>query len=302
MGVDFEYWKTSDWDVNAVKSYKAIHHSDDCKDYSSNLTQDEVIERLVKWCISTDGKEPMSLDKLKRKGEKWQREVYNNFKASHNLGSITQICAKDLEIDNSENYILTYSFPCQDLSLSGKQAGMDRGSNTRSGLLWEVERILYECMSLGNLPSVLLMENQHNWESWLQSLEKLGYKNYYKDLNAKNFGVAQNRNRTFMISLLSDKPYVFPNEIVLNKRLKDYLEPIVDEKYYINTPKAEALINKLIEDGKLDNLPTDKPLGNLTPADNEKIHQRNFVFNENGIAPTETATQYKDSPRVMCSE
>lgn len=311
LEADFEYWKTSDWDTNACASYKAIHHGEDDTDYSFSLTQEEVIEQLLKWCISTDGKAPMTEDKIRRKGEKWQREVYNNFKASHNLGSIVNIHAEDLELDDRYFNIMFYSFPCTSLSVSGKGEGMEKGSGTASSLLWECERILKECSKMGVLPDLCMMENVtqvhaaknlHNWETWIHTLEDLGYKNYYQDLNAKNYGVAQNRNRTFMISLLSDKLYSFPDEIVLNKRLKDYLEPTVDEKYYINTPKAAELINKLIQDGKLEELPTDKPLGNLTPADNEKIHQRNFVFNENGISPTQTATQYKDPIRVIIDE
>lgn len=143
--------------------------------------------------------------------------------------------------------------------MAGRQAGMSKGSGTRSGLLWEVERLLKECKELNCLPDVLLMENVPqvhskknlvDWELWLSTLEEIGYKNFYKDLNAKNFGVAQNRNRTYMISLLQGE-YVFPEEIELPNRLKDYLEDKVDEKYYINNEKAYNLIIDLINRGVL---------------------------------------------------
>lgn len=172
---------------------------------------------------------------------------------------ITDIKGSDLGIVDTDTftYLLTYSFPCQDLSVAGKQKGMSKGSGTRSGLLWQVERLLNECEEL---PQVLLMENVPqvhgkknlpDFNKWLEFLESKGYHNYWKDLNAKDYGVAQNRNRTFMISLLDDIPYHFPEPIPLTKKMKDYLEDEVDEKYYINNEKAQALIKKLIADGSL---------------------------------------------------
>ena len=137
---------------------------------------------------------------------------------------------------------------------------MEKGSGTASSLLWEIERILRECKELNCLPDVLLLENVtqvhgkkniDNWNTWLGTLEELGYHTYWKDLNSKNYGVAQNRDRCFAISLLSDLPYEFPEPIELKKRLKDYLEPKVDEKYYINNEKAQKLIVSLIERGVL---------------------------------------------------
>lgn len=173
---------------------------------------------------------------------------------------ITKISGEDLGIVDTDNftYIMTYSFPCQDLSVAGKQKGMSKESGTRSGLLWEVERLLNEC---DELPQVLLMENVPqvhskknlpDFEKWQQFLRNKGYYNYWQDLNAKNYGVAQNRNRCFMISLLNDDtPYVFPKPIPLDKKMKDYLEDEVDEKYYINTEKANQLIKKLIDNDVL---------------------------------------------------
>lgn len=115
LGVPFEMWKTSDIDVNAVRSYKAIHCSDDNTDYSDGLTKTDLVDALFKMAVSSDGKSPMTLEQLQRKGEKWLRETYNNFKATHNLGSIMGIHAEDLRIGGGEGddyvSILTYSFP-----------------------------------------------------------------------------------------------------------------------------------------------------------------------------------------------
>ena len=172
---------------------------------------------------------------------------------------ITQVKGSDLGIVDVDNftYLLTYSFPCQDLSVAGKQKGMTKGSGTRSGLLWEVERLLNE---VDNLPQVLLMENvpqvhsqdnMQDFQKWIDFLTSKGYSNYWKDLNAKNYGVAQNRDRCFMVSILGEYNYRFPQPIKLTKRMKDYLEDEVEEKYYINNEKAQKLIDTLIADGKI---------------------------------------------------
>ena len=138
---------------------------------------------------------------------------------------------------------------------------MSKGSGTRSGLLWEVERILTEIRdSNGELPRILFMENVpqvhgkkniNDFEKWLGFLENLGYTNYWQDLNAKNYGVAQNRNRCFMFSFLGNSSYDFPQPIPLKKKLKDYLQDNVEEKYHINNEKAEKLIKKLVDNGTL---------------------------------------------------
>ena len=198
--------------------------------------------------------------------------------------SITDIKGEDLGIVDTKyfTYLLTYSFPCQDLSVAGKQRGMTKGSGTRSGLLWEVERLLNETEEL---PQVLLMENVpqvhgkknlDDFNKWIDFLESKGYKNFWKDLNAKDYGVAQNRNRTFMISFLDDVNYNFPEPIPLTKRMKDYLEDVVDERYYINNQKAEELINKLIINGEIDRQ-TDRQTVELTVNDPKSIEKSNCI-------------------------
>lgn len=169
-----------------------------------------------------------------------------SYNAIHNTNftplDITKITAKDLGVVETDkyDYLMTYSFPCQDLSLAGKGAGMKKGGGTRSGLLWEVERLLSECETL---PQILLMENvtqvhgrKHltDFNKWLNFLEELGYKNYWADLNAKDYGMPQNRNRCFMVSILGDYYYEFPHKRKLKLRLKDMLEDEVDEKYYLS--------------------------------------------------------------------
>jgi DNA (cytosine-5)-methyltransferase 1 len=246
LGADFEHYKISEWEVSATASYKAIHMENDNTDYSLEIKKNELPQILFNYGISIDGKEPMTLEQIERKGEKWQRITYNNLRATNNLGSICNFKGEDLEIVDTDSftYLLTYSFPCQDLSVAGKMQGMTKDSGTRSGLLWEVERLLNE---VEELPQVLLMENVpqvigkkniDNFHLWQQFLEDKGYSNFVDTLNAKNYGVAQNRNRTFMVSILGKWNYNFPKQIPLTKTMKDYLEDEVDEKYYINNEKA----------------------------------------------------------------
>lgn len=115
LGGDFESWRTCEWEVNAIASYKAIHCKDDNTDYSKGLSKDELVEILFKLGISSDGKEPMAKSKIQRKGEPWLRQTYNNIKATRNMVDITQVKGGDLGITERHKYtyLLTYSFPCQ---------------------------------------------------------------------------------------------------------------------------------------------------------------------------------------------
>lgn len=154
--------------------------------------------------------------------------------ADRNYGDITKIdwnAVPDFDL-------FTYSFPCTDISSAGEQKGFDEDSGTRSSLLWECRRPI-----AAKRPKFLLMENVKalvsnkyrplflKWESWLRSLD---YVNYTEILNAKDYGVPQNRERVFMLSILNGCWYEFPHPVRLEKRLKDVLELEVDEKYFLN--------------------------------------------------------------------
>lgn len=146
----------------------------------------------------------------------------------------------------------TYGFPCQDISLSGRQAGIVKGQ-TRSGLLFEVQRLLETAYAENELPKYLILENVKNlvgkkfkdsFESWLLFLEEIGYVNYWQVLNAKNYGIPQNRERVFVVSIRKDidtDSFEFPKPIPLRKRLKDMLEVTVDDKYYL----SDKMVNYL---------------------------------------------------------
>ena len=194
LGVEFEHWKICEWAVKSIQAYKDIHFTDDNFDYSwCYENKEDIVDYLYEQGISSNYNEPMTKQQISRLNEKQLRTIYNNIRATHNLVNIQTICGEDLEIVDTDKYeyILTYSFPCQDLSLAGKGKGMS-DTTTRSGMLWEVERILTECKELGTMPQILLMENVpqvhgadnvEDFNKWQLRLEELGYKNYWQDLN-----------------------------------------------------------------------------------------------------------------------
>ena len=201
---------------------------------------------------------------------------------TNNLGDICKIDPKDIP----KHDLFTYSFPCQDLSVAGKQAGLGKG--TRSGLLYECEKVIE-----AKKPKYLLLENVKNligkkfkpqFDAWLEYLEGLGYTNYWQVLNAKNYGVPQNRERVFVVSILGEhEPYEFPKPTPLDKCIADILEDKVDEKYYINKPFH--LVNK----------------GHQAELDIKGQDCIKRAYSTNKIAPTLTTMQGgMREPKILC--
>lgn len=175
--------------------------------------------------------------------DKYAIQSYNAVHSTNfTTSDVTKITANDLNVTDTEHftYLLTYSFPCQDLSNAGKGRGMEKGSGTRSGLLWEVERLLNECTELPqvllmeNVPQVHSIKNKEHFDQWIEFLKSKGYSNYWQDLNAKDYGIPQSRNRCYMVSIRGEYSYEFPQPIPLDFRLRDMLEQKVDEKYYLS--------------------------------------------------------------------
>ena len=243
LNIPFEHYLTCEWAYNSIVGYNAIHIKDKT-DYAKDMTKEQLLSYL-NGNISIDYNKPADLTK---KPIEWLKNCYNNVIATHDLMNIMNVKGRDLGVfDKDYEYILTYSFPCQDLSLAGKRSGMETSQSeggTRSGLLWEVERILLERKRENlDLPGVLLMENvpevvgtknDNHFYKWCNQLSKLGYQNYFKILNAKNYGIPQNRKRCFMVSILGDYTYDFPKKLALKHKLKDLLDKNVDEKYYLS--------------------------------------------------------------------
>ena len=251
LGVEFEHWKTCEWAIKSIQAYKDIHFTNDTKEI--NMSKDEMIDYLYNKGISSNYNEPMTKNQISRLNEKQLKTIIENIEITHNLVNIQQVKGKDLEIIDTDKYeyILTYSFPCQDLSLAGKGKGM-ADTSTRSGMLWEVERILNELKTTNSLPQILLMENVpqvhgtgnvEHFNKWQLALERLGYKSYFQDLVATDYGIPQTRNRCFMVSILGDYSYSFPKPIPLKLKLKDMLEDKVDEKYYLSDKMIKFFIH-----------------------------------------------------------
>ena len=204
-----------------------------------------------------------------------------------NLGDISKIDVNDIP----QHDLFTYSFPCQDLSVAGKQKGLREG--TRSGLLYECEKVIEHCR-----PKYLLLENVKNlvgkkfkadFDKWLEYLEGLGYTNYWKVLNAKNYGVPQNRERVFVVSILGEhEPFEFPKPIPLDKCIADILEEQVDDKYYL----SEEIQKRF----KITN--QNKNIIGTTKPDFRTIGQRDLVYNKEGIMGSLVATDYKQPKQI----
>lgn len=218
-----------------------------------------------------------------------------------NFGDVSKIDAKTLpDFD-----LFTYSFPCQDLSVAGKQQGMIKGQ-TRSGLLYECEKIIE-----AKRPKYLLLENVKNlvgkrfkpqFEEWLKYLESLGYVNYWEILNAKDYGVPQNRERVFVISILNDenKGYSFPQKQPLEIRLKDILENQVEDKYFLSDEvQARFKPNDKFKGMNCNDSHNVNELGYLPYNNGNKKHQSNAVYGVDGINPTLTASDYKAPVKVV---
>ena len=233
---------TVEWDINAIYAYDIIHNGEQTYTHYNNLSKTELIDKLSRFTLSGNGKSPLEKNSYKVMPENSLRRILYAIERTKNLVSITDVSAMDLPEDID---LLTYSFPCQDLSICGSwhgnMTGINRDANNRSGMLWEVERILQEYVKLKiKLPKFLLMENvsnilsethKHNFDEWKDYLKSIGYYNKVYTLNAANFGLPQRRVRTYMISILSNETQKTEIDEYFNSndlsKLKLELEPLV---------------------------------------------------------------------------
>ena len=226
--------------------------------------------------------------------DKYAIQAYNAIHGeTENLGNISLIDESKFVRDQWD--LVTYSSPCQDFSFAGLQAGGEKGSGTRSSLLWEVEKIVKQVH-----PKYLLMENVKAlvskkflscFEKWIETLNSYGYKTYWKVLNAKNYGIPQNRERVFAVSIRNDidQSFEFPSEQKLEKRLKDILESNVDAKYYLSKQVQDRFKFK----PKGDNI-----IGTTMP-ESRTIGQRDVVFGTDGLMGSLVATDYKQPKQII---
>ena len=332
---DTEVIATADLDKEVVVSYAAIHcglTNEMIENYENYPSKEEMVEQLTKKRLGYDFKKdkPYDWEKLSKKKDK-TKGIEKYWLADHisrNRGDMTQIeSLPDCDL-------LTYSCPCTDISIAGKQEGLkwtcqDCGheydpskldvdtrytcpncgshniKSTRSGLLYEVERLLVRAKENNNLPKFLLMENVDalvsakyidSFKDWISRLEDLGYNSYYQTINAKNTGVPQNRNRIFCISILKDidtKQFEFPKPFDTGIRLRDLLETDenVVEKYFLSDEVQQRL---QITDPEFK-----KNIIGTTKPEFRTIGQRDLVYQKDSIMGALVATDYKQLKQIL---
>lgn len=230
IGINIDVQATCEWDIHAIVAYDAMHKSTRILDYIEKMSKEEVFNKLKNYTLSNNGKEPMTEGVLHSYSEAVLKRILTAIKRTNNLVDVTKITGK--EMPNNID-LLTYSFPCQDLSnvgaFHGYNKGIDKDSGSRSSLLWQVGRILNE-MKVYNkkLPRYLVMENvptllseRHiaNFKKWISELSDFGYVSKYIPVNARNYGIPQNRPRLLMLS-------VFVGD---NNKLKETVESFFDK-------------------------------------------------------------------------
>ena len=214
LRIDHKVVAIAEWDISAMYAYDILHNGEQDIKSLRHHTKESLISVLSRYNLSSNGKNPITLKALKSMSIAQLKAIYLSIERNNNLVDISEVHSQDLP----DADILTYSFPCQDLSVSGywhnNTGGIDRDAENRSTLLWQIERILKEYVaSQKKLPRFLLMENvsnilsqRHidNFNEWKTFLESLGYINKVYTLDARNFGVPQARKRTFMLSVLAE--------------------------------------------------------------------------------------------------
>ena len=301
IGLEIFVQATCEWDIHAFIAYDAIHYGTDIIEEAKSLTKEQLFDKLKNLNLSNNGKEAMKTATLHSYSTEVLRRMYSALIRTKNLVDISKISGRDMP-DNTD--ILTYSFPCQDLSNVGAfhhyNKGIDKDSGSRSSLLWEVGRILNEMRISGKLlPRYLVMENVptllserhiNNFNLWINELDALGYKSYYFKLNAKDFGIPQNRPRLLMCSI-----FVGNNKAKINK-IARYFKNVTSER--IISDYRESLYFKDITIKELLRIPVNKDTDlwaeavECTPNDTPSrriIWEKNpKIFKEDGTITDET--------------
>lgn len=302
LGIPFEIKHTSDIDHNAVLSYASIHcglTEEVINTYTEYPTREEMARQLTEINLGYDFQKnkPYNWYRFVNSKSKELEKYWLANKLSRNLDDISKI--DKLEYAD----FWTISFCCQDISNAGKMKGFKLGSNTRSSLLWDNIKLLKQAVDSNNAPKYVMFENVKNlvsrkfisdFNDLLDVLDELGYNTYWKVLNAKDYGVPQNRERVFAISIrkdIDDGKFKFPQPFDNGVRLKDVLEDNVDERYYL----SEDIQNRLIITDKT----LTKNIIETTKPSFRTIGQRDVVYSENSIMGTLVATDYKQPKQIL---
>lgn len=292
---------TSDIDKDAMVSYAAVHcglTNELIDTYTDYPTREEMAQYLTNRNIGFDFKKNQPYDwfKLAKRKNNELNKYYLACILSHNLGDISFI--KSLDYAD----FWTYSFPCQDISVAGNQAGIVKGQ-TRSGLLYEVERLLETAVAHGNQPKYLLLENVKNlvgkqfkaqFDEWLNRLDELGYNTYWEVVNGKDCGIPQNRERVFALSIRKDidtLKFKFATPFDNGLRLRDMLQSKVEDTYFL----SEEVQSRF---SLTDDTFTKSIIGTTKP-EFRTIGQRDLVYQKDGVMGTLVATDYKQPKQIL---
>lgn len=298
LGVDINTVATCEWDVHAIVAYDMIHTAGDLPESVIAMSKKEILSKLKSHTFSNSGKEPLDFAALRTYSADTLRHIYASISRNHNYVDITSLSGKDLSGDID---ILTYSFPCQDLSnvgaFHGYNKGIDKNSGSRSSLLWQVGRILTEMKRNSiSLPRYLLMENvpallakRHfqNFATWIRDLQNLGYISKFFHLNASSFGLPQNRPRLLMISIFvgDDKE---AGEVVssymecINETsiISDFQNSDFFHQYHISDFLRTNYSNQKIYDEALESTPNNTVSRQKIWDENPKIILENNTIND----------------------
>lgn len=301
IGIEHEILCTADWDVNAIIAYDLIHNGKQDLSRYKCYSREFLLEKLLKYTLSLNGKKPATKESIENLETETLKKILCAIERTKNLVSVTDIKGKDLPYDID---LLTYSFPCQDLSVAGNwhgnSGGIDRNAHNRSGMLWEIERILKERIQEKlPLPKFLLMENVsnilsdrhiNNFNEWRTYLEDIGYYNQTYTLNASNFGIPQKRVRTYMLSV-----FVGTNNFIKTIELSKYFAKhnLEDEKYVktLKIPKTHlSEILKLDYSKEIYRKEADSCQPNDTPSRRDIYVNNDQLYTNNQIKDINVAT------------
>lgn len=303
--LDFEIINTIEWDLNAIYAYDIIHNGEQDISVYDSLSKEDVLNKLSQLTLSADGKSPITRVQLSRFNEDALKSILYAIERTNNLVSIKDVTADSL---NKDIDILTYSFPCQDLSISGffhgDKGGIDRNANNSSSMLWEVERILFEMNEKKqSMPRFLVMENvssitskKHieNFKEWISSLEELNYTSRYFELNSEHFGVPQRRKRTFMISVFHGGDIKIKNlvtKLLKNSKLNEFQKNPIKNGLKVSDILRLDYDNYIYYNEALDHIPNNTVSREKIYKENPKIINKNFNV---GVDVIRTLTTKQD--------
>lgn len=307
--LEYQNVGTCEVDKDAMLSFAAIHNNLTMEKVTSFIQKnehklnDDMYHKMAQELLN----KKIGYDFIKDKQYDWHKlanrkdktlitKYWLAMKLNKNVGDISGV-KKIPPCD-----LLTFSFPCQDISLAGLQKGIEKGK-TRSGLVYEVIRLLNQAKKDNQLPKYLIMENVKNlvgtkfidkFKDLNKEFEDIGYNVYYQVINAKNCGVPQNRERVFGVYIRKDidmKNFSFPEPFDTGIRLKHVLEKEIDSKYYLSQKIQDRFI--------LTDKTFSKNIIGTTKPSCRKIGQRDIVYNTEKIMGTLVATDYKQPKQIL---